>query len=119
MVTAWIPLAPVSLEMGPITMVPNSQRRRWVELPDGWLPGEKERRPVILKPGDVSLHCWHTVHGNPPNLGDSLRRVFAVHFACGPVTYRGHGSFSHVNERVVRKKGGVPDFSDQRVCPLL
>ena len=119
MVTAWIPLAPVELEMGPITMVPGSQRRRWIELPDGWEPDERDRQPVALEPGQVSLHCWHTVHGNPPNFGREVRRVLAVHFACGPIAYQKHGAFTHVNERVVRQIDGRPDFMDEQVCPLV
>ena len=119
MVTAWIPLDVVTPEMGSIIMVPGSEQRRWVELPDGWEPREKDRQPVALAAGDVSLHCWHTVHGNPPNFGTKERRVIAAHFACGPISYQQHGRFSHVNERVVRKAEGVPDFSDERACPLV
>ena len=119
MVTAWIPLHEVTAAMGPITMVPGSDRRRWIDLPKEWEPGNAEREPMILRPGEVSLHCWHTIHGNPPNHGASVRRVMAAHFACGPVHYRPCGRFSHVNERVVRHVAGRPDFSDERVCPVV
>ena len=119
MVTAWIPLAPVSSEMGSITMVPGSERRGWIDLPDGWEPGEDEKQIVSLQPGGVSLHCWHTVHGNPPNFGGRVRRVMAVHYSCGPVSYRKCGTFAHVNERLVKRLDGAPDFRDERVCPLV
>ena len=119
MVTAWIPLEPVSEEMGPITMVKGSEEQPWIDLPEGWEPGEEMRKPVLLEPGDVSLHCWHTVHGNPPNLGAEPRRVIAAHYSIGPVEYRRCGQFAHVNERVVQHLDGVPDFGDEEVCPVV
>ena len=119
MVTAWIPLEPVSEEMGPITMVKGSEEQPWIDLPEGWEPGEEMRKPVLLEPGDVSLHCWHTVHGNPPNLGAGPRRVIAAHYPIGPVEYRRCGQFAHVNERVVQHLDGVPDFGDEEVCPVV
>jgi ectoine hydroxylase-related dioxygenase (phytanoyl-CoA dioxygenase family) len=119
MVTAWIPLDEVTAAMGPITMVEGSEQLRWIDLPEAWVPEEQERRAMVLRPGAVSLHCWHTIHGNPPNFGASPRRVLAAHFACGPVSYQHAGKFSHVNERVVRQIAGVPDFADERVCPRL
>lgn len=119
MATAWIPLAPVTAEMGSITMVDGTEEDRRIDLPEGWEPEDAARRPVLLEPGDVSLHCWHAVHGNPPNFGDAVRRVLAVHFALGPIRYRAHGRFRHVNERVVRRRDGIPDFEDDRVCPVV
>lgn len=119
MVTAWIPLAPVTAEMGPITMVDGTAAERRIDLPPGWAPEDAARRPVLLASGEVSLHCWHTVHGNPPNFGDAVRRVLAVHFALGPIRYRPHGGFHHVNERIVHRRDGVPDFEDERLCPVV
>lgn len=119
MVTAWIPLDEVTEEMGPITMVEGSEEQPWIDLPEGWEPEESSRRSVLLNPGEVSLHCWHTVHGNPPNLGDQTRRVVAAHYSIGAVEYRRSGEFSHVNERVVQHLDGVPDFGDEEVCPVV
>lgn len=117
MVTAWIPLAHIEPEMGPITLVRESARRRWLELPDGWEPEGGDLVPATVQPGDAALFCWHTVHGNPPNLGSSPRRAIALHYAVDDLRYRRYGKFSHLNERVVGRVGGSPDFHDQRVIP--
>lgn len=119
MVTAWIPLERVGAEMGPITMVEGSEKQPWIDVPEGWLPEVQAEQRVVIEPGDVSLHCWHTVHGNPPNWGKGPRRVMAVHFALGVLEYQRCGQFAHVNERVVGRLDGVPDFEDERVCPVV
>lgn len=119
MVTAWIPLTPLSPEKGPITMVRKSAWRKWLELPDGWQPKASEILPAPVQPGDAALFCWHTVHGNPPNLSNSPRRAIALHFAIDDLHYQPYGKFSHLNERVVRQQDGLPDFTDERVVPLL
>lgn len=119
MVTAWIPLASITVAMGPITMVRKSSRRRWLELPDGWQPEKDNVLPSPVQPGDAALFCWHTVHGNPPNLGDSPRRAIALHYAVDELSYRPHGKFNHLNERVVRRLNALPDFEDNKVCPLV
>lgn len=119
MVTAWIPLAPIAPEMGPITMVRESARRKWLELPDGWQPAPAEILPAPVQPGDAALFCWHTVHGNPPNFGSAPRRAIALHYAVDELNYQAYGKFSHLNERFVRQNEGLPDFADERVVPLL
>ncbi|GHC45581.1 phytanoyl-CoA dioxygenase family protein [Roseibacillus persicicus] len=119
MVTAWIPLAQVEPTMGPITMARGTAARRWLELPDGWEPRPEEILPSPVQPGDAALFCWHTVHGNPPNLATGPRRAIAIHYAIDGLSYRPHGKFSHLNERLVAKPNGAPDFSDEKVCPLV
>lgn len=119
MVTAWIPLVKIEPAMGPITMARGTATRRWLELPDGWQPREEDLVPSPVQPGDASLFCWHTVHGNPPNLGKAPRRAIAVHYAIDALSYRKHGRFSHLNERMVKAHDGIPDFSDEKVCPLV
>ena len=119
MVTAWIPLDTITPEMGPITMVRKSARREWLELPDGWSPETNHILPATVQPGDAALFCWHTVHGNPPNWGQTPRRAIALHYAIDEISYLSHGKFSHLNERTVRECAGRPDFTDDSVCPLL
>ena len=106
MITAWIPLMDFTPEMGPITLVSKGR-----DL-------ENHRR-MALQAGDLVLFGRSLLHGNPPNLGDRPRRALAAHFASGDLTYRSSGKFSHVNERIVRQPNGVPDFQDERVCPLI
>lgn len=115
MVTAWVPLALITSEMGPITMADGTAQRRWLELPDGWQPEASQILPAPVQPGDAALFCWHTVHGNPPNLGNSPRRAIALHYAIDELSYQPYGKFSHLNERVVKQLDGKPDFSDENV----
>lgn len=106
MVTAWIPLMDFSPEMGPITIVPEGR-----EI--------SEMKRMVLNAGDLVLFDSKTLHGNPPNFGGVPRRALAAHFASGDIRYRAQGKFSHVNERLVRRENGVPDFQDERVCPVV
>lgn len=119
MVTAWIPLTALTSEMGPITMVRNSARNQWLELPDGWQPDDFDHITSPVQPGDAALFCWHTVHGNPPNRGQAPRRAIALHYAIDELEYRKFGKFSHLNERVVAQSHNLPDFTDSRVCPVV
>ena len=106
MITAWIPLVDFTPEMGPITLVPHGR-----EIED--------HRRMALKMGDFVLFGKSLLHGNPPNFGGLARRALAAHFASGDLSYRAHGKFSHVNERIVRRIDGLPNFQDERVCPLI
>ncbi|MEJ6643089.1 MAG: phytanoyl-CoA dioxygenase family protein [Akkermansiaceae bacterium] len=106
MITAWIPLVDFTPEMGPITLVPEGR-----DL-------ETHRR-MALHAGDLVLFGKSLLHGNPSNFGDQPRRALAAHFASGDLRYQACGKFSHVNERIVRRLDGLPDFQDERVCPLI
>ncbi|MBK1833270.1 phytanoyl-CoA dioxygenase family protein [Roseibacillus ishigakijimensis] len=119
MVTAWVPLAKIAPAMGPITMARGTAERRWLEFPDGWAPAAEDIVPASVQPGEAALFCWHTVHGNPPNRATAPRRAIALHYAVDELSYRRHGKFSHLNERWVRQRDGQPDFTDERVCPLV
>ena len=74
---------------------------------------------MTLQAGDLVILDSHTLHGNPPNFGQIPRRALAAHFASGDLCYRASGKFSHVNERVVSQINGAPNFSDDRVCPVI
>ncbi len=102
MLTAWIPLIDFTPEMGPITIMAREQPRR-----------------MILNAGDLVLFDSHTLHGNPPNYGMQPRCALAAHYASADLTYQSSGTFSHVNERVVRQINGLPDFQDPAVCPIV
>lgn len=102
MLTAWIPITDFTPEMGPITIMARDEPRR-----------------MVLNAGDLVLFPSTTLHGNPPNFGKIPRRALAAHFASADLTYRAHGNFRHVNERLVRKLNGLPNFQDPAVCPLV
>lgn len=120
MVTAWLPLAPILPQMGPITLAQGTAKRGWLELPDPWTPPPESILPAPVQPGDAALFCWHTVHGNPPNLSPLPRRAIAIHYAIDALSYQPHRKFRHSNEQIVRlQKSGLPDFQDERVCPLV
>ncbi|MGJ8725189.1 MAG: phytanoyl-CoA dioxygenase family protein [Roseibacillus sp.] len=117
MLTAWVPLAHITPAMGPITMANSTSQRKWLELPDGWQPDPADILPAPVQPGDAALFCWHTVHGNPPNLGNAPRRAIALHYAIDDLRYQPYGKFSHLNERVVGRNHNLPDFTDEQVVP--
>jgi ectoine hydroxylase-related dioxygenase (phytanoyl-CoA dioxygenase family) len=119
MLTAWLPLAPILPKMGPITVVRNTAPKTWLELPQNWKPQNHQLVAAPVQPGDAALFCWHTVHGNPPNFSQRPRRALALHFAIDFLEYHPHGKFRHSNERVVHRRNRLPDFQDERVCPLL
>lgn len=106
MATAWIPLVDFTHEMGPITIVPKGA-------------DQSEMKRMTLKAGDLVIFDAETLHGNPPNFGVIPRRAVAAHFASADLKYQKSGRFSHVNERIVSQKNGEPDFTDERVCPLI
>ncbi len=121
MVTAWVPLAPLTLEMGPLSFIPESPTYYPpLDLTASWEPpNPSEVQPALVQPGGAVLFHWNAIHGNPPNLGFLPRRAIALHFAIGPLRYQACNRFSHVNERNVRVLNGEPDFTDSEVCPLL
>ena len=106
MITAWIPLTDFTPEMGPITLSTSGR-------------DPASCRRMDLGAGDLVLFDKSLLHGNPPNFGNRPRRALAAHFASGDLSYRANGKFSHVNERIVRHRNGIPDFQDERVCPLI
>ena len=88
-VTAWIPLQPVSLEMGPLAFSPASQNLntgRNLEISDDsekridqMLSDSKygyEESPFDL--GEVSFHYGWTYHRAGPNTSDQARKVMTI-----------------------------------------
>ncbi len=91
--TAWVALTPSTIESGCMNVVPGSQLRR-VEHIDTYnednllsrgqeiavtvLP--EEIRPIILQPGQMSLHHVMIFHGSEPNRADHPRVGFAIRY---------------------------------------
>ena len=88
-VTAWIPLQPVPIEMGPLCFGRGSQRKRIGR--DLEISAESERQigdevrkakiDEVQEPyelGDVSFHLGWTLHRAGPNQTNQPRRVFTI-----------------------------------------
>ena len=119
--TAWVAVSDVTLDAGPISFVPGSQR--WgllnqgdfgdpdhapVQVPDGekWV-----EIPTLLSPGAFSLHHGLTFHGSGPNHSNGPRRGFALHLTAGnarprPLT-QGNPGLEYLRH-----------LSDPAVCPM-
>jgi ectoine hydroxylase-related dioxygenase (phytanoyl-CoA dioxygenase family) len=75
-------------------------------------------RTTRMKRGQVSFHHCRTVHGSGPNFGTEPRRSLAIHLQPGDNHHRPSAD-SHLNNRMVRLRDGVPDYTDPQVCPQL
>jgi hypothetical protein len=81
-VTAWIALAPSHTENGCLQVVLDERRRerpRGVKDAKGPEPSDRVI-PVVLAPGEMSLHDADVHHGSGPNLSGEKRVGFAVRF---------------------------------------
>jgi ectoine hydroxylase-related dioxygenase (phytanoyl-CoA dioxygenase family) len=92
-VTAWVALTPSTIESGCMNVVPGSQVRR-VEHIDTYSDDNllsrgqeiavtvspEEVRPIVLQPGQMSLHHVMIFHGSEPNRADHPRVGFAIRY---------------------------------------
>ncbi len=94
-VTAWIALAPSTMETGPVRAVPGSHRgavrAHRVSSPESTnLIGDRDEIdeeidiattvPLLLGQGQMSLHHASLVHGSAPNESDKRRCGFAIRY---------------------------------------
>ncbi len=88
-VTAWIPLQPVPIEMGPLCFGRGSHRRRIGRDLEISAESEEQIRAEVKQQkidevqepyalGDVSFHLGWTLHRAGPNTTGQLRRVFTI-----------------------------------------
>src|SRR3954470_10828525 len=88
-VTAWIPLQPVPIEMGPLCFGRGSHRKRIGRDLEISAESEQQIRDAVRKEkidevqepfelGDVSFHLGWTLHRAGPNQTNELRRVFTI-----------------------------------------
>ena len=91
--TAWVALTPSTIESGCLNVVPGSQLRR-VEHIDTYSEDNllsrgqeiavtvspEEVRPIVLQPGQMSLHHVMIFHGSEPNRADHPRVGFAIRY---------------------------------------
>lgn len=139
MITAWIPFQPVTMDMGPMTVLDRSHRwpgndhLEFFHDPD---LGGIERRinlnyeqmeevPLLLGLGQVSFHHCRTIHGSKPNLSDRPRLALAVHMQDKDNRYAAAADaqgkpVTHLNDFLCRRDAaGNPDYADSAVCPVL
>jgi hypothetical protein len=78
--------------------------------------------PTTMKRGQVSFHHCRTVHGSGANRGSEPRRSIAIHLqpSTNAARVREDGTIDqHQNTTLTRQVDGIPDFSDDSICPLL
>lgn len=143
MLTAWIPLVPVTAEMGPITMVDRSLAwsgdvadnlrtiRGFMTSDPAAMEGRlnagfaMDRVPMIFEVGRVSFHHCKTFHGSPPNLGSRNRVSLTVHLQDSENSWRevkkADGSLASYRHDgwCRRDAAGRPDYADPAICPQI
>ena len=90
-ITAWLAITDVNEENGCMRMWPGSHKDNFKEHKDTFNEDNlltrgqtienvlvKDTIPIILKPGQLSIHHPKTVHGSGPNLSKSRRIGFAI-----------------------------------------
>lgn len=142
LLTAWIPLQDVTVEMGPLELLSESNQwhqdqkikelfgfgkpdlskleERLVELGHSLKP-----QLMTLKAGQVSFHHCDTIHCSRPNVSNVNRIALAVHFQGEQNTYK--PAFKPCGEKIEisydkicrRDKDGRPDYRDPDFFPLL
>lgn len=102
-ITAWVPLADVGADMGPLRFVDGSHRWGIRTDVEGFTPADGHEGPsveeqhasedwrehtVLLPAGGVSFHSPFTMHGSGPNTSDRDRPGLALHLIGSDVTIR-------------------------------
>lgn len=118
-VTVWLALTPTTHENGCMEVVPFSHRTALTHHrpkdPDNLLPLGEEipvqpapgtALPILLRPGEMSIHHMLTVHGSGPNRTAARRSGLAIRYVAADLTQtsdgvtaalvrgRDHGTFS-------------------------
>ena len=93
-VTAWVALTPSNLENGAMEFIPGTHKTDQIPHRDTFAPDnlltrgqeiavevdESRAVPVVLQPGEISLHHVRLVHGSPPNPSGDRRIGFAIRY---------------------------------------
>lgn len=92
--TAWVALTPSTLDNGAMAVIPKSHTRDQIPHRDTFdrhnlltrgqeiavEVDEREAVPLVLQPGEMSLHHVRLVHGSPPNPSPDRRIGFAIRY---------------------------------------
>jgi ectoine hydroxylase-related dioxygenase (phytanoyl-CoA dioxygenase family) len=143
MLTAWIPLVPLTEQMGPITMIDRSSAwsgdtadglrriRGFVTDDPAALEGRLDaafaaaKVPMALEIGQVSFHHCLTFHGSPPNQGPRNRVSLTVHLQDDENSWRevrqADGTLASYRHDAWcrRDAAGNPDYGDPDICPQI
>ena len=92
--TAWVALTPSNLDNGAMAVIPRSHTKDQIPHRDTFdrhnlltrgqeiavEVDETEAMPLLLRPGEMSLHHVRLVHGSPPNPSPDRRIGFAIRY---------------------------------------
>src|SRR3984885_6806218 len=92
--TAWVALTPSTIENGAMAVIPKSHTMDQIPHRDTFdrhnlltrgqevavEVDEREAVPLVLQPGEMSLHHVRLVHGSPPNPSPDRRIRFAIRY---------------------------------------
>jgi len=92
--TAWVALTPSTLQNGAMEVIPGSHKADQIPHRDTFdrdnlltrgqeimvEVDESEAVPLVLRPGEISLHHVRLVHGSPPNPSADRRIGFAIRY---------------------------------------
>ena len=92
--TAWVALTPSNLDNGAMAVIPKSHTIDQIPHRDTFdrhnlltrgqevavEVDEREAVPLVLRPGEMSLHHVRLVHGSPPNPSPDRRIGFAIRY---------------------------------------
>jgi len=142
MLTAWIPLQDVTLEMGPVMHIDGSNNWQHEEELKSFYSFNNQdlkafaeylriKRPehkksyMTIKKGQVSFHNCHTIHSSYPNTSKQDRLALAIHFQDHrnkhQIVHREDGSVLEISyDRLCsRTPDGNPNYSDEQLFPVL
>ena len=141
MITAWVPFTDCPIEMGPISMLDGSNHwplsnRDQSDFFGSDLQGQLAQfdsggadmkiTPMEMKAGQISFHCWQTIHGSSPNRLAQPRRSMAIHLQSTAnewqqvISQRTGKVVTHeIDQLVSRDPSGNPNYRDPDICPVL
>lgn len=142
MLTAWIPLQDVTIDMGPVVYIEESHKwRHNPELKEFYGFNNQDlskmddylntnapnacRKLTVMKAGQVAFHNAHVIHCSHPNTSQVTRAALAVHFQDGAnhnvKATRPDGTDLQIGyDKLCRQdRQGRPDYSDPDLFPVL
>lgn len=142
MLTAWIPLQDVTIDMGSLMHIDESNHWKDEEelrqffsfnnqdlsIFEDYLKNNKpdhNRSTMLLKKGQVSFHNCNTIHSSSTNISEVNRMALAIHMQDGSneyqKAYKDNGDLITISYDLLCKKdkNGNPDYSDENIFPIM